>query len=407
MPIRELSVTSDCSVLATRLQARHKKQLAAVNIIAIEKMIRLIQEVIKGHNKSAALEIIREEYEINPDEDLNRLNDKDLKRRKAIMDLNFKKNNIDQDHPDFVYDKEVEFKGEKRMSGWDSDSDQDETESTPRPVLVEDENDLLYPVQKSPAPPLGAESIPSEEQVSPMGEVTPKEDNARIEISPSNDKAFEEPYSSSLNKDSNQTELLSNLTKSASSLQTTSNQLNPSFIQSGNLTGKPDTLTSIPGIPASKPKPLLEPIALPGLSRQAGSVSFNKALPPLDLNRSKLAPILPLSNKSLEPIEHLNLEDSIKSDDVHNDDKSDDDSFSDDSELLPAVDVHKTSPAKKLFGLDSDEVIQENPPKENKHFGGDLTKSADQQKNGGKIEEKSPRSISVGDNDTNDEEDFW
>ena len=65
---------------------------------------------------------------------------------------------------------------------------------------MEDENDLLYPVQKSPAPPLGAESIPSEEQVSPMEEVTPKEDNARIEISPSNDKAFEEPYSSSLNK---------------------------------------------------------------------------------------------------------------------------------------------------------------------------------------------------------------
>ncbi len=36
---------------------------------------------------------------------LLRLNDKELKRRKAIMDLNFKKNNIDKDHPDFVYDK--------------------------------------------------------------------------------------------------------------------------------------------------------------------------------------------------------------------------------------------------------------------------------------------------------------
>ena len=68
---------------------------------------------------------------------------------------------------------------------------------------MEDENDLLYPVQKSPAPSLGAESIPSEEQVSPMGEVTPNEDNAPAlgtEISPSKDKAFEGSYSSSLNK---------------------------------------------------------------------------------------------------------------------------------------------------------------------------------------------------------------
>ena len=55
------------------------------------------EKIFLGHNKSAALEIIKEEYEINPDEDLNRLNDKDLKRRKAIMDLNFKKNNIDQE----------------------------------------------------------------------------------------------------------------------------------------------------------------------------------------------------------------------------------------------------------------------------------------------------------------------
>ena len=79
----------------------------------------------------------------------------------------------------------------------------DENESTPRPVQLEDENDLLYPVQKSPAPPLGAESIPSEEQVSPMEEVTPNEDNAPalgIEISPSKDKASEGSYSVSLNK---------------------------------------------------------------------------------------------------------------------------------------------------------------------------------------------------------------
>ena len=42
------------------------------------------------------------------------------------MDLNFKKNNIDKDHPDFVYDKEVDFSGEKKTSGWDSETSEDE-----------------------------------------------------------------------------------------------------------------------------------------------------------------------------------------------------------------------------------------------------------------------------------------
>ena len=32
-----------------RLQARHKKQMSTINIISIERMIRLIQEVMKGN----------------------------------------------------------------------------------------------------------------------------------------------------------------------------------------------------------------------------------------------------------------------------------------------------------------------------------------------------------------------
>ncbi|XP_023332792.1 uncharacterized protein LOC111704703 isoform X2 [Eurytemora carolleeae] len=85
--------------------------------------IRLIQEHMKGNSKEQGLENIRKEFELNPGEDLNKLSDKELRRRKEIMDLSFEKNNIKKGDPGFVYDKKVEFKGVKEAADWDSGSD--------------------------------------------------------------------------------------------------------------------------------------------------------------------------------------------------------------------------------------------------------------------------------------------
>jgi hypothetical protein len=65
---------------------------------------------------SAALAKLNQEFRINPAEDLNKLSDKELRHRKAIMDLSFEKNRLDKDHPDFVYDKQVDFAGELRSN---------------------------------------------------------------------------------------------------------------------------------------------------------------------------------------------------------------------------------------------------------------------------------------------------
>lgn len=43
------------------------------------------------------------------DEDLNKLSDEELNRRKAEMDVLFELNRRHKDDPDFVYDLEVEF----------------------------------------------------------------------------------------------------------------------------------------------------------------------------------------------------------------------------------------------------------------------------------------------------------
>jgi len=384
MPIRELSVTSDCSVLASRLQARHKKQLSSVNIIAIEKMIRLIQEVIKGHDKSAALEIVSKEYLLNPDEDLNRLNDKELKRRKAIMDLNFKKNNIDKDHPDFVYDKEVDFSGEKKTSGWDSETSDDEGDSTPRPISkTNDKNDdfengELYPVQKSPAPPIssGVELNESVDNSVSSNDSFKQEDNQKNTSSPSKENS--KPL---------QPEFLSGLTESLNPPLSTN--LAPIGLNKPESSGSLNNLGPPAGL-TGKPRSLLDP--LPVLGKVSSAPPLHKALPPLDLKGvNSMAPKV-----THEPVPKVDIKTDAKND------ESEDESFSDDSELLPAVNV-KMSPNKKLFGLiDSDE---ENPPNKN----GAKT-PADSEKIGAKTfleKEISPRSISQGDVSNNEEDDSW
>ena len=53
------------------------------------------------------------------EEDMNKLDDFELNKRKADMDIDFEKNRIRPGDKDFVYDKEVEFNEGNIESGWD------------------------------------------------------------------------------------------------------------------------------------------------------------------------------------------------------------------------------------------------------------------------------------------------
>ena len=59
----------------------------------------------------------------NEEEDLNKLDDYELDKRKADMDKEFEKNRVRPGDEDFVYDKEVDFDAGKIESGWDEDDD--------------------------------------------------------------------------------------------------------------------------------------------------------------------------------------------------------------------------------------------------------------------------------------------
>ena len=107
MPIRNLSKTTDCYARAADLQKKHEKWLKDVPKVRIEKILRILQETMKGLDLEAALKRIKADFAINFDEDMNKLDDVALGRRKELMDLTFKKKEVKVGDPDFVYDKQV------------------------------------------------------------------------------------------------------------------------------------------------------------------------------------------------------------------------------------------------------------------------------------------------------------
>ena len=81
--------------------------MASVPAVQIEKILRLLQITMLGKSLDDARKDVDREFTIDFQEDMNLLSDKDLKRRKELMDLQFEKNRIQVGDPDFVYDKQV------------------------------------------------------------------------------------------------------------------------------------------------------------------------------------------------------------------------------------------------------------------------------------------------------------
>lgn len=65
---------------------------------------------------------------INPEEDLNKLDDNELAKKKKIMDELFEKNRRKPNDPEFVYDLEVDFPqdGQIESCGWDEEEQEGE-----------------------------------------------------------------------------------------------------------------------------------------------------------------------------------------------------------------------------------------------------------------------------------------
>ena len=78
----------------------------------------------KESKRDPELEEEEEEYGFDEfeDEDLNKLNDSELKKKKAEMDVEFEKNNIKKGDANFKYDIRKEFDHEQYAAEWDEES---------------------------------------------------------------------------------------------------------------------------------------------------------------------------------------------------------------------------------------------------------------------------------------------
>ena len=111
--------------------------------VKLERLVLLAREHLRGQTLSQALVNVSSLLSVDPEEDLNKLSDTQLQRRKDIMQFNFEKNNVKKGDPAFVYDKEVSFAALKEAAGWDEESEEeDEDEGTPR---NEEEPELSNP----------------------------------------------------------------------------------------------------------------------------------------------------------------------------------------------------------------------------------------------------------------------
>uniref|UniRef100_V9L3S6 Centrosomal protein of 19 kDa n=1 Tax=Callorhinchus milii TaxID=7868 RepID=V9L3S6_CALMI len=125
MPVRNFSKFSDCSRAAEELKnnPRHKPFLGGVSLQQLQKLYQLLRNSLSGLSLDRSLEIIHKENTIDSEEDLNKLDDKELDQKKKIMDELFEKNRKKSDDPDFVYDVEVDFAQVEPIEscGWDDE----------------------------------------------------------------------------------------------------------------------------------------------------------------------------------------------------------------------------------------------------------------------------------------------
>ncbi|KAG7487419.1 hypothetical protein MATL_G00023250 [Megalops atlanticus] len=126
MPVRNFSQHSDCCQAAERLKnnARHRAYLEGVSLGQLERLHTVLRDRLRGRTLEQSLASLR----LDPDEDLNKLGDEELARKKAQMDELFERNRKRKDDLDFVYDLEVEFPeaDDRETCSWDEDESDDE-----------------------------------------------------------------------------------------------------------------------------------------------------------------------------------------------------------------------------------------------------------------------------------------
>lgn len=99
---------------------RHRDYLEGVSQSQLEKL----HIILRDHMHGFSLEHSLASFCVDPEEDLNKLDDEKLARKKGQMDELFERNRRRRDDANFVYDLEIDFtKTTQEKCSWDDESD--------------------------------------------------------------------------------------------------------------------------------------------------------------------------------------------------------------------------------------------------------------------------------------------
>ena len=125
MPLRNFNKKSGIHRVTEDLKSndRHSKYLEQIPLHQLEKLITVIHDKMNGLSLQESLKKNEEMDRLNPEEDLNLVDEETLKRKKAVMEESFSKSSKKIGDKDFTYDVEVDFEGAIESCDWDSGSD--------------------------------------------------------------------------------------------------------------------------------------------------------------------------------------------------------------------------------------------------------------------------------------------
>lgn len=114
MPLRNFTANTSIDETVMGLKSgKHERYLEKVSAEQLRRLLSMIQDKIKKETKTQG------DSEGKDPEDLNKLSDNELDKKKAEMDTVFQVNRLKPEDAGFKYEVEVEFDG-KNSSGWDS-----------------------------------------------------------------------------------------------------------------------------------------------------------------------------------------------------------------------------------------------------------------------------------------------
>ncbi|XP_005099719.1 centrosomal protein of 19 kDa [Aplysia californica] len=124
MPLRNFSKNSsiDRTVEDLKASPRHARFVRLLSTAQLQRLLTIIKDKLSGLSVEASVARNNAMDTLNPEENLNKVDEETLQRKKLQMDTSFEKHRKRPGDPDFQYNVEVDFDAAVvETSGWDSD----------------------------------------------------------------------------------------------------------------------------------------------------------------------------------------------------------------------------------------------------------------------------------------------